>query len=215
MTTRLNQNQMAASVDQHGIGTATPQERSEIEGNAGEDIFYSTYGQSGTLAGIKMAERVDGDFGMAMYHDGAANALHIANLVDSGDGAIDTSKRRVTIERLTGHMGINQTAPHSFHHVNGSIAGVMFSTATSTTVDDTSHTIRFLGSTPFTQALPTAVGISGRMIQFINRSTATITLDPDGSETIQGSSTLAMTANSSVVIMSDNSGWNIVAGYNI
>lgn len=73
------------SVGVRDAGTS-PQEALELEDAT--DIFAAVYTGSGNLAGIKMAERVDGQFGIAMYHDGAANSLRWQSMLSSG-GALD------------------------------------------------------------------------------------------------------------------------------
>ena len=64
-----------------------------------------------------------------------------------------------------------------------------------------------------TVTLPTAVGISGRMhiFKLINGSNA-LTLDPDGSETIDGASTWTTTTlYAKVTIISNGTNWEIIA----
>lgn len=68
----------------------------------------------------------------------------------------------------------------------------------------------------FTVNLPTAVGKAGVDITVKNTtaSTNTITIDGNGSETIDGSATFAMsTARQAITVRSDGTNWMIVAAY--
>jgi hypothetical protein len=76
------------------------------------------------------------------------------------------------------------------------------------------ETIKFdTSSGNITASLPTAVGIKGKWYVAIKTSASnTLTIDPDGSETINGSSTYAITNNNSTVtIQSDGSNWYVTS----
>ena len=63
----------------------------------------------------------------------------------------------------------------------------------------------------FTLTMPTAVGISGQAFVVKNSGTGTITVDGDGSETIDGSTTIELdTQYQSVTLVSNGSNWIIV-----
>lgn len=65
----------------------------------------------------------------------------------------------------------------------------------------------------FTVTLPTAVGISGRQIGIKNTTSdaTTITIDADGSETIDGAASVDMSAGlASLTFASDGAGWMVV-----
>lgn len=63
-----------------------------------------------------------------------------------------------------------------------------------------------------TVTLPPAANCKGRIYQFKKTVAAnTVTLDPDGSETIDGAATLAWTTQyQSYTLCSDGSGWHIL-----
>lgn len=69
-------------------------------------------------------------------------------------------------------------------------------------------------SASFTVNLPTAVGMNGNTLRFKrtdSTSANTVTLDANGAETINGSSTFVLIAqDQEIEIMSDGSNWNIV-----
>lgn len=59
-----------------------------------------------------------------------------------------------------------------------------------------------------TITLPTAVGITGKVYVIENSGAGTVTVDPDGSETLDGSATLDLTTQySDVQIISDGANW--------
>ena len=65
-----------------------------------------------------------------------------------------------------------------------------------------------------TVSLPSASGITGRVytIKRIDSSANTVTIDPDGSETIDGASTYSLSSQwDFVTIVSDGSNWVIIA----
>ena len=62
----------------------------------------------------------------------------------------------------------------------------------------------------FTVTLPTAVGITGKAFTLKNSGAGSITLDGDGSETIDGVTTKVLAANDSVTVLSDNVNWILI-----
>ncbi len=86
-----------------------------------------------------------------------------------------------------------------------------YRTATSTaTFGVTDGTIECL-TNAFSANLPTAVGIAGRLYTLKNLQTAnTCTLDPAGSETVDGALTVGVT-NGAITVQSDNANWRVVS----
>lgn len=86
-----------------------------------------------------------------------------------------------------------------------------FTNQTSTyTVDNTDCVVNCTANT-FTVTLPTAVGIEGQYFIIKNRGTGVITVDGDGSETIDGAANkLLAVQNESITVISDGSNWIIV-----
>ena len=62
----------------------------------------------------------------------------------------------------------------------------------------------------FTVTLPTAVGIEGKHYVVKNSGTGSITLDGDGTETIDGSLTQVFTQYTAIHVVSDNANWIII-----
>ncbi len=78
------------------------------------------------------------------------------------------------------------------------------------TLDNTDYFIDCTANT-FTVTLPTAVGITGRQCIIKNSGTGVITVDGNGSETIDGQTTWALPAQyDSITIMSDGANWKII-----
>lgn len=61
----------------------------------------------------------------------------------------------------------------------------------------------------FTVSLPTAVGITGKLYVIKNSGTGVITVDPNGSETIDGSTTKTLTQYNTLSIQSNGTNWVI------
>jgi hypothetical protein len=64
----------------------------------------------------------------------------------------------------------------------------------------------------FTITLPTAVGISGKQYIIKNSGNGVVTLNTTSSQTIDGSTSLTLTQNDTVEVISDGSNWKIVSG---
>lgn len=78
------------------------------------------------------------------------------------------------------------------------------------TLDNTDYFVDCTANT-FTVTLPTAVGITGRQYIIKNSGTGVITVDGNGSETIDGQTTWALPAQyDSITIMSDGTNWKII-----
>ena len=77
------------------------------------------------------------------------------------------------------------------------------------TITSTDYFINCTANT-FDINLPTAVGASGKMYQIKNSGTGIITVNADGSETIDGNSTQDLFKDESITIISDNANWYII-----
>ena len=95
------------------------------------------------------------------------------------------------------------------------------SVASSTTLPFTNHTSTYTidnedcvvncTSGTFTVTLPTAVGLEGQYFIIKNSGTGVITIDGDGSETIDGSLTFILsTRYESITVISNGLNWNII-----
>jgi hypothetical protein len=77
------------------------------------------------------------------------------------------------------------------------------------TLDATDFMVECTSGT-YSVTLPTAVGISGKQYTIKNSGTGVVTIDADGTETIDGSLTKALVQYNSLTIMSNNTGWIIL-----
>ncbi len=67
------------------------------------------------------------------------------------------------------------------------------------------------GSSAYTVTLPTAASIEGKKIHVKRLATANITIDGDGSETIDGSATFVLsTQYEAITLISDGTNWIII-----
>lgn len=77
-------------------------------------------------------------------------------------------------------------------------------------IDNTDCVINCTANT-FTVTLPTAVGLTGQYFIIKNSGTGSITVDADGSETIDGlSNKLLAIQNESITVISNGANWIIV-----
>ena len=120
--------------------------------------------------------------------------------------------------QIAGSIGVHTNTPNSLFEVNGSFGQNITTVTTTGTTLGTAESIVICnnGSTAITETLPTAVGITGRMytIKKGTGSTASVTIDAAGSETIDDSLTLVLTdEQGAVTIVSDGAGWKVMSKY--
>lgn len=78
------------------------------------------------------------------------------------------------------------------------------------TIDNTDCVINCTANT-FTVTLPTAVGVEGQYYIIKNSGTGVITIDGDGSETIDGSLTFILSIQyQSITIISNGLNWSVI-----
>jgi hypothetical protein len=115
--------------------------------------------------------------------------------------------------KLGSNVDVN-SAPSSRVVINGSFSVPLSSKTSAYTATTDDHTILCNATTAaFTITLPTAVGISGRVyvIKKVDASVNAITVDGNGTETIDGSLTYSLNSQwQSVTIQSDGTNWVII-----
>jgi len=123
------------------------------------------------------------------------------------------------VDEANNRVGINTVTPHSTLHAEGSVAHELVTVTASydLTVGDNQHvkTIIMNNAAAATIALPSAVGISGREYRVKKVSATgggrTVTIDPNGAETIDGDATFDLVSQyESVTFVSDGANWWIV-----
>jgi hypothetical protein len=113
-----------------------------------------------------------------------------------------------------GKMGLNTLSPNSTLHVVGSFSTNLVTKSTDYTVTDNDNIV--LGdasNASITFILPSAVGRTGRRYVFvkIDGSNNSVTIDANGSETINGNLTKVLVNRyDRVELVSDGSGWIII-----
>jgi len=111
-------------------------------------------------------------------------------------------------------VGFNTSTPHSICHIDGSMA-LPIKTVTghyTVTIEDYTILVDATGGA-VTINLLTAVGIKGRIykIKKIDSSANAVTVDPAGTETIDGAATASLTSQwQKIGIQSDNANWQII-----
>ena len=121
------------------------------------------------------------------------NTGTFGGFVASGDATITTSTGAVVVSAMTGGTTLNYVAK----------------TATYTAIA-TDYVINCTSGT-FTVSLPTAISITGRVYVVKNSGTGTITVDPNGSQTIDGALTVALaTQYQSIMVMSNGANWIVI-----
>jgi hypothetical protein len=123
----------------------------------------------------------------------------------------DTDANLLFTDASADSVGVKTNAPNSRLHVNGSLTLpiVTKSADYTATIDD--YTMVFTASA--TLNLPTAVGIAGRIYVVKSGSGVTVTIDPAGSETIDGNLTHSSTSLKGHMIQSDGANWWILSQY--
>ena len=132
----------------------------------------------------------------ASYATTASNSIS-ASYAQSGNGIFSGSFSGSYIGNGSGLTGISQPP---------SILRNITSTDTFTTAQETINCT----SGTFIINLPTAVGIQGTTYTLVNSGTGVITLDANGTETINGSLTIDLTQYISRTVQSDGSNWIII-----
>lgn len=107
------------------------------------------------------------------------------------------------------YLGGN-SLPTSNIQINGSFALDYIAKTTTYTANEADQTINCTSGT-FTVSLPTAASISGRIYTIKNTGAGTITIDPNGSETVDGSTTVSLTQYESKTVMSDGTNWIMIS----
>lgn len=110
-----------------------------------------------------------------------------------------------------GNVGVGTSTPTSTMHVAGSFATAITTVTGTSTLDATHHTVNVNNSANVTINLPAASGCPGRIyfIKKISNNAFTVSIDPNGSENIEGSSTPQVLGAylNSFTIQSDGTGW--------
>ena len=158
---------------------------------------------------VREALRIDGAVSEVVVNQGSDSLVDFR--VES-----DNQTHMLFVDGGNERVGISTGVPHSGLQIDNSVAFAAQAITQNHTVTSADHTIfANANSTNITVTLPTAANIMGRqyIIKRVDSSGTTVTIDPHGSETIEGASTMMLDSRRSVVIQSDNNNWWIVAEY--
>ena len=130
----------------------------------------------------------------------------------------DNNTHAIYVDGANDKIGIKESSPNSGFHVGTSFSHASRTITQNYTADADDHTIFVNASanSVVTLSLPTASGILGRqyIIKRIDSNlSANVTIDPNSSETIEGSATKVLSDQNSIVIQSDGSNWWIMAEF--
>lgn len=148
-----------------------------------------------------------------IYGFRTGDALRILSIGVGVDAADTASFDGLSNYFFDGNVGVDVSAPKSTLDVGGSfsVAYVSKTSAYTATSSDCVISCDASGGA-FTITLPTASGIAGRLYRIKKSDTSgnAVTIDPNGSETIDGSSTKSLTtAYDSVDLISDGTNWEV------
>jgi hypothetical protein len=113
-------------------------------------------------------------------------------------------------------VGVGTTDPKSTFEVQGSVGYKVSTITSSTTLDDT-YNVVLCNNGAYTVTLPSASANAGRVYQIknIDAQGDDITIDGNGSETIDGDTTYVLSAyKNSITIVSDGTNWNVIEKVN-
>tara|TARA_R110002074_G_scaffold389846_1_gene573417 strand:+ start:1931 stop:2773 length:843 start_codon:yes stop_codon:yes gene_type:complete len=129
----------------------------------------------------------------------------------------ESSTHMLFVDGANDKIGINASTPGSGLHVNSSFATAITFKQQNYTLTTIDHTVLVdCSAGNVTITLPTAVGCAGRLyvIKRVDSSANSVNIDADGSEQIEGSTSLVGVASGgALTLQSDNSGWWKVAEY--
>ena len=129
----------------------------------------------------------------------------------------DNNTHMLFVDGGNDKIGVNASTPGSGLHVNSSFATAITFKQQNYTLTTIDHTVLVdCSAGNVTITLPTAVGCAGRLyvIKRVDSSANSVNIDADGSEQIEGSTSLVGVASGgALTLQSDNSGWWKVAEY--
>lgn len=137
---------------------------------------------------------------------GGAGSLPYSN----GASVIFTSN--IYYQSGTARFGVGTISPNSKLHVSGSFAGGYKAITAPVTMDSLDYAIEITGAGGFTQSVISAIGVTGRILEFINSSTGTITLQGTSTQLIGSANTYLLLSNQSIILKSNGTNWMILGG---
>ena len=126
------------------------------------------------------------------------------------NGKTITTQLQVTSSPTNGYVLTSDALGNATWQAAGGGGTTLRNVGTTSTFATDNETINCTGNT-FNVNLPTAVGIQGTTYTLVNSGTGVITLDANGTETINGSLTIDLsTQYISRTVQSDNTNWIVI-----
>tara|TARA_Y100001954_G_scaffold210294_1_gene236039 strand:- start:1702 stop:3135 length:1434 start_codon:yes stop_codon:yes gene_type:complete len=173
-----------------------------IKGNGSDHVTIQNDGDVGigtTTPTVTLD--VDGD---AIFNEsGAAVDFRIES---------DANTHQFYVDGTNNEIGVNTSTPASTIDIQGSM-GLKVTTITSATTLDQTHNVVLCNTGSYTVTLPAAASNTGKVyyIKNIDSDGDDITIDGNGSETIDGSTTFLLDPYKHAVrIVSDGSNWHVI-----
>lgn len=176
-------------------------------------LYKPAYGESGSTWWSNINSNFDkldrtGPSGGGSYTTGSV-------VFSKASGILGQDNSSLFWDDANDRLGIKTATPHSNLQVAGSVAVNLITSASTYTMLDTDAVILCnAASGAQTVNLLTAAGRTGRilLIKKSDSSGNACTMDPAGTETVNGSTTYSLaTQHKYVVIISDNANWHIFA----
>tara|TARA_R110000822_G_scaffold37030_3_gene103920 strand:- start:2620 stop:3327 length:708 start_codon:yes stop_codon:yes gene_type:complete len=143
---------------------------------------------------------------------GGTGEANTGSNVGAGDGVFK-QKTGVDLEFKTLIGGTNVTITNNANDLTINASGIGSTLRNVSSADafaTDNETVNCTNGT-FTVTLPTAVGIQGTIFTLVNSGTGQITLDPNGTETINGSLTIVLRRQYiSRTVQSDGTNWVVI-----
>ncbi|MFC1546679.1 beta strand repeat-containing protein [bacterium] len=212
-----------------GIGTDNPVYRLDVNGairlSSGELVFPDNTTMNSANAGsasslsniIDISITADSDSnssGEIQFNTNGTEKMvilnngHVGIGVQAPTGLFQVGSSTFTV-LTNGNVGIGTTSPDSTLKVVGSFAGkVVNTTSVSYTAGDDT-VVNFTGTAVSTLNLPAASGCSGRTYFVRNALSGgnDVTIDPNGSENINGGAALVLANNEGIIISCNGTEW--------
>lgn len=211
-TTALVFSSVAGSGDVSGPGSSTDNAIVRFDGTTGKLIQNSGVTISDTndlvVAGdatVNGSVTLGNASGDTVTHNAGTVSIPNDLNFDSNTLFLDAANNRIAVRSATAHSALQ---------VAGSLAAVLTALSANTTLSDVHYAVTVDASGGAkTITLPTAVGITGRMyvIKKIDSSSNAVTVDANGSQTIDGALTVDLASQyEAMTIISDGANWLIL-----
>lgn len=199
-----------------GVNTAAPQSPVDLRADVSADLVRV---QNNNSAGYSSIVAYDsggaGKVGIGWGNSGAAADYASRGYIVTAGGVdfgfiIGGAVRGLWKE--SGELGVGTASPTSTLHVDGSVAAKARTVTGASSTAAAERTILVNnGATAHTVALPAAATCPGREYAIKRLGTNTVTIDPNGAETIDGAATLDLTTQYQTArVVSDGANWHVV-----